>query len=376
MGVTVTGNDLQSKEREWSVAVIDEPTGMPTIRDVAARAGVALSSVSRVLSGHADVSSRMREKVERAVAELDYQPDFFAQSLRSGSSHTVGFMLRDISNPLFAAVAKYCEERLRSAGYAMLLTSSDAKPDAEAKNLALLRRRRVDGLVVSLVSESAQATRSALLDITLPVVLVDREVEGLDASAVLCNHAAGVRQAVRALLELGHRRVMLVTGSLDVRSSRERRRAYIEAHEEAALPVIADLMVFGAFEADFAEHEVTRRLEGTNCPTAIVAGGIMTTYGTLRAIRAHDLVPSQDIAVVALDEWPLFDVSAPPVASVSRDPAEMGTAAAELILERIDGRPRRTVVVPTRFYPRDVLTTAPLQRSEELSRQMAGFAPS
>ena len=169
----------------------------------------------------------------------------------------------------------------------------------------------MDGLVVSLVSESAQATRSALLDITLPVVLVDREVDGLDASAVLCNHAAGVRQAVRALIELGHRRVMLITGSLDVRSSRERRRAYLEAHEEAALPVNADLMVFGAFEADFAEREVTSRLQGTDPPTAIVAGGIMTTYGTLYAMRAHELVPSQDIAVVALDEWPLFDVSGP-----------------------------------------------------------------
>lgn len=326
-----------------------------TIRDVAERAGVGLSSVSRVLSGHPDVSPHMRERVENAATELGYQPNLVAQGLRRGSSQTIGFMLRDISNPLFASIAKYCEQRLRASGYDMLLTSSDASPDAEAVNLSLLRRRRVDGLIMSLVSET-DSTRDSLLEVTVPMVLIDREVKGLDASAVLCNHAAGVRQAVRALLQLGHRRVLLITGSLHVRSARERQRAYIEAYEEATLPIEERLMMFGGFDADFAETAVRRSLSAADPPTAVVSGGIMTTDGVLRAIRRQGLAVPDDVAVVALDEWPLFDAAPDPLPSVSRDPAEIGTAAAELILERLNGEPPRTIVVPTEFHPRSLLS--------------------
>ena len=123
----------------------ENPSGVPsTIRDVANLAGVALSSVSRVLSDHPDVSPKMRKKVKDAAKQLDYQPDLLAQSLRSGSTRTVGFVLRDISNPLFAVIARRCEQELRSLGYSMILVNSDGDAEIEAENLSLLRRRRVD----------------------------------------------------------------------------------------------------------------------------------------------------------------------------------------------------------------------------------------
>ena len=129
----------------------ENPSGVPsTIRDVANLAGVALSSVSRVLSDHPDVSPKMRKKVKDAAKQLDYQPDLLAQSLRSGSTRTVGFVLRDISNPLFAVIARRCEQELRSLGYSMILVNSDGDAEIEAENLSLLRRRRVDGIIVSL----------------------------------------------------------------------------------------------------------------------------------------------------------------------------------------------------------------------------------
>lgn len=98
---------------------------VPNIHDVAAAAGAAVSSVSRVLSGHPDVSEAMRQRVEAAAQELGYEPDMLAQSLRRGSTRTIGFALRDISNPLFANVARLCERELRKAGYSMIITSSD-----------------------------------------------------------------------------------------------------------------------------------------------------------------------------------------------------------------------------------------------------------
>lgn len=326
-----------------------------TIRDVAARAGVALSSVSRVLSNHPDVSAMMRTRVETAATELGYEPDLLAQSLRRGSTGTVGFVLRDISNPLFANIARRCEQELRRAGYSMILMNSDGGIEAESVNLALMRRRRVDGVIVSLVSETSVATRRALEALRVPVVLLDREVVGFSAGAVLCDHYTGVRHAVEELLMRGHRRVALLPGGLEVRSSRERVRGYREAFAAAGAGVDENLIVSCGFDMDLVKAEVIRFFSRTPEPTAMLAGGVGGTAGALRALRQLRREPGRDVAMVALDEWPMFDVFAPDLASVSRDSDEIGTASARLLLDMLDGADACTVSIDTTFTPRSSL---------------------
>jgi LacI family transcriptional regulator len=328
-----------------------------TIRDVAARAGVALSSVSRVLSGHPDVSPAMRERVEVAAQDLGYEPDLLAQSLRRGSTRTVGFVLRDISNPLFANIARRCEQELRRAGYSMVLVNSDGAVEAEAANLALLRRRRVDGVIVSLVSERSLATRRELAALRVPVVLLDREVEDFTSAAVLCDHYPAVRRAVEELLMRGHRRVAIITGTLDVRTSRERLRAYRDAFAGAGVQVDEDLVLSGDFSADYAKAEVIRLLSRSPEPTALLTGGVGSTAGALRGLRQLRRVPGKDVALVALDEWPMFDVFTSDLASVARDSGEMGTASARLLLDMLDGADPGTVTIDTTFTPRGSITT-------------------
>lgn len=350
----------------------------PTIRDVAVEAGVALSSVSRVLSGHPDVSAAMRAKVEAAVAKLGYEPDLLAQSLRSGSTKAIGFVLRDISNPLFANIAQVCERELRRSGFSMLIMSSDGDLDVEARNLALLKRRRVDGVIVSLESEEAESTKTALAALNCPIVLLDREVAGMDAAAVHCDHATGVERATGELLARGHRRIGLVTGSLAVRSSRERLRGYELAHAAAGVPVDRSLLALGAFDADFAKAEVIRLFSRRTEPTALITGGIASTAGALQGLRQLRRTVGSDVALVALDEWPMFDVLAPDLASVARDSGEMGTAAARLVLDVIDGAEPRTVVIDTRFTPRDslgpILSTASGSSRSRSTRKTAKAA--
>ncbi|PZS05866.1 MAG: LacI family transcriptional regulator, partial [Chloroflexi bacterium] len=184
-----------------------------TILDVARHAQVAASSVSRVLNDHPDVSPGMRARVLAAAEELGYKPDFLAKSLRMGTTHSVGFVVRDISNPLFADIAKGAEDTLRHAGYSMVLTNSEGDPDLDAQYIELLRQRRVDALILAVESESHAATLEALHLFPGPLVLLDREVPGLTASAVLCDHRSGVHEAVTHLLHLGHRRIGLVAGA-------------------------------------------------------------------------------------------------------------------------------------------------------------------
>lgn len=337
--------------------------GPVTIRDVAERAGVALSSVSRVLSDHPDVSARMRKRVEDAAEELGYQPDMLAQSLRSGTTRTAGFLIRDISNPLFAVIARRCEQELRAAGYSMVLMNSDGDPLVEADNLEQLRRRRVDGLIVSLESEVATGTRSGLERFPGPIVLLDREVSGMDLGAVLCDHYSGMYAATRDLIGRGHRRIALITGSLDVRSTRERLRGFSAAMADAGLKVDDSLVSIGSFTSDFSKGEVIRLMSRRPEPTAIVTGGVLTTAGAIRALSQLGRTPGQDIAFVALDEWPLFDVTSPAIASVARDPNEIGTTAARLLLDMLGGGQASTVTVPTTYTPRGSLTTVAAPRS-------------
>ncbi len=145
------------------------------MREVAELAGVAMSSVSRVLSKHPDVSPAMRRRVLAAVDQLGYKPDLLAQSLRRRATQSVGFVVGDISNPLIAEIVHGAETTLREAGYSMLLTNSESDAALDADHIRLLEQRRVDGLILSLAQEAHGPTLEALRQLAIPFVVVDRE---------------------------------------------------------------------------------------------------------------------------------------------------------------------------------------------------------
>lgn len=323
-----------------------------TIRDVAARAGVALSSVSRVLSGHPDVSATMRAKVEEAAQALGYEPDLLAQSLRSGATRTIGFIIRDIANPLFAVVARACEQELRRNGYSLILMNSDGSVETESKNFALLRRRRVDGVIASLVAEDSPYVKKTILSLRAPLVLLDRDVKGLNASAVITDHSIGVKAATKHLIELGHRDIAFISGAANVYTTRNRIKGFSEAFAEAGLPLPEKLIALGGFDAEYALIHARHFLLKNPRPTAFVAGGIGSTAGVVRAFNEMNLKIGKDIALVALDEWPLFDVFATDISSVYRDPEAIGSEAAHLILEVLNGNEPRESVIDTKFTAR------------------------
>ena len=165
------------------------------MQQVAERAGVAMSSVSRVVSGHPDVSKVMRNRVLDAVAALGYEPDLLAQSLRRGATMTVGFVVGNIANPLFASIALGAELRLRNAGYTMLLANSIDDPSLDRTHIRLFAQRRVDGLMLSITDETDVEMHRVLQRAHRPTVLVDRDIPELHASAVLTDNAGGIELA-------------------------------------------------------------------------------------------------------------------------------------------------------------------------------------
>jgi LacI family transcriptional regulator len=327
--------------------------GRSSMREVAELAGVAMSSVSRVLSGHPDVSPAMRERVMEAVERLGYQPDLLAQSLRRRATRTAGFVVGDISNPLLAEITQGAETALREAGYSMLLTNSENDPALDARHIRLLEQRRVDGLLLSLAAEDSPETLDVLRRSETPVVLIDRELGAdIPASAVLSDHRAGMRAAVAHLLDLGHRRIGFIAGQ-PVRPSRERWLALREVHEERRLPAGYEVLE-GALAPEHGRSATQRLLDGPEPPTAIVAGGNQLLVGALaELVQRGTTIGEGGLSLVSCDEISLTELFSPPIAVVRRDNRELGRHAARLLLRRLEGEEHpETVVLPTEFVPR------------------------
>jgi LacI family transcriptional regulator len=346
------------------------------IKEVAALANVAPSSVSRVLNDHPDVSAETKARVLRAAAQLGYQPNFLAQSLRTGATRTVGFVVRDISIPLFAGIVKGAEQALEKSGYSVLLTNSLQNSALEAKHINVLRQRRVDGLILSLQSEANPDTFRALQDLQVPTVLLDRELVGFPADTVLFDHASGVHDAVAALVGLGHTQIGLLVGPPDTRASRDRIRGFTCACEEAGISTGWDNLVQLAAITPEATSQATASLLGPPLTlTALVAGDAQLGVAVIAAMRQRKLRPGQDLSVVVCDDLELFRLLDPPVSVVFRDAEEMGAVAARMLLARLsDGSaaPQRQVL-PTSFVRRR--STAAPPKKVKLAAQ-AGFGRS
>jgi LacI family transcriptional regulator len=215
-----------------------------------------------------------------------------------------------------------------------------------------LRRRRVDGVIASLVAEDAPIVRKTINSLKSPVVLLDREIKGLNASAVLTDHYSGVLAATSHLITNGHREIAFISGSENVYTTRDRLRGFKQAFAEAGLPISEKWLALGGFDADYAFSHTRNLMTHNPSPTALITGGIASTSGALRALGDLEIPIGKKIAFIALDEWPLFDVFTPQISSVRRDARSIGTEAALLMFEMLRGIAPRESTIETQFTAR------------------------
>jgi len=334
------------------------PARAATMEDVAKKAGVAISSVSRALSDHPDVSDALKKRVTDAAKKLGFLPNLLASSLRSGSTRTVGFLVRDISSPLFSLIAKGADDVLRAHGYLLLLTNSDGDTKVETSHLNLLARRKADGIIASLVAETEDKTLQAMRQVKGQIVVLDRDLKDVPASFVQIDHRSGVRDAVRHLLQLGHRRIALVLGPVAVRAGRERLKGVEDAYKEIGLKFPMELLRSGSYDSDFAEKAVFELFSNDLKPTAIMAGGVQSTEGVLKGIRSLGLYVGREVAFIACDEVSFLELSSPPISVVSRDPYNFGRVSAQVLLDAINGKGPQIRILPTHYIAR--ATSTPL----------------
>lgn len=308
---------------------------MPTMSDVAARAQVSVASVSRALSGTGrPVSADVRARVVRAAEELGYQPNALARNMRVGSSRTLGLIISDVTNPFFTAIARSCEDVAQASSYSLLLANTDEKPAREETNLAVMAGERVAAVMLASTNQAADAV-ARLGAVRIPVIALDRRIDGLETDAVLVDNDSIGYQATRHLLQLGHEHVAVITGPPTISTTRERlegyRRALADHHvvENPDLIQAGDLRERGGYAAAIA------LLDGPSRPTAILSSNNLTTVGLLHAIRARGLRIPEDVSVVGVDDMPTADLLDPPLTVVEQPTYQLGARAAEMAIRRV-----------------------------------------
>lgn len=359
---------------------------MANIYDVARQAGVSIATVSRVLNGSQLVRPRTRERVLAVARSLDYHPNGLARGLVMKQTGLIALIVPDISNPFFPEVARGVEDAASAAGYSVILCNSDGEESKQETYLAVLRQRRVDGIILAATSwqvgtdregsgtdETTGRTRAnsgsgVRRSDAIPTVAVDRDSSAA-GDAVLVNNSAGAAQAARYLLQLGHRRIGIISGPNDTRPGRERLEGFRQVLEDEGC-FEPDLVVDGDFRrrsgAEGARRLLLDRNNGER-PTAVFAANDLMALGVLDTCEELGFAVPEDVSVVGFDDISLASIVRPKLTTVAQPKYEMGRLAVELLLARLGNgetpMAARRVVLETELVVR-ASTAAPRRKGK------------
>ena len=328
-----------------------------TLNDIAARAGVSASTVSRVLNGQATayrISSDTEALVRKAAHELRYRANHLARGLRLSKSNTLGVVAPDISNPFFAHIIKRIQSAAHGHGYSIVVCNTDESLDLEVEQVSLLDRKRVDGLIAMPVGQAYGHFEEWVAKGT-PLVLVDRCSDTLDVSCVSVDNYRGAYEATAHLVAAGHRRIALIQGLPATYTNSARLRGYREALAAHGVPVEDGLIVGGDFRQQNGYDETRRLLALADPPTALFATSDLITLGALEALAEAGVSVPEDVSLLSFDDFDFAPHLRCPLTAVWQPREAMGDAAVALLVEQLGGGGAKTrrVVLEPRLVVRD-----------------------
>lgn len=302
---------------------------MAQIRDVAARAGVSVASVSRVLAGHPGVHEDIRRRVLDAVKALDYRPDLAARRLRSRRTDTIGLVVADIRNPFFTEVSRAVEDVTYERRMRLILCNTDEDPGREESCLELMRDENVSGVILAPSLRLLSGFRAA--DYPFPLVLVDRCEPDTVADAVVLDNVEAARVLTTHVIENGHRRILFLHGASSA-TGRQRLEGYAAA---MAAHGLAPESVGVAPVADRSREVAQLLLARPSLPDAVLASSGLILLGLTQALRDASRSVPGDVAIAGFDDLPWTRLVDPGVTVIAQPTYDIGRAAAELLLQRI-----------------------------------------
>ncbi len=331
-----------------------EGANFPSIRDVAEQVGVSPATVSRVLNDYPYIRPEVRSRVLDAIVSLGYKRNRVAQRLRASRSLVIGILVSDITNPFLSTIVAMVEAAFFERGYSVLVSNTGGNPSKEMDYLTMMENEEAAGLVIVPTIEDVSRITELAAD-GMPIVVVDRKMPHAQVDCVLSDNIGGARSAVEHLIGLGHRQIGHVGGPLHLTSGRERLQGYLDAMQNAELPVTQDWIRFGNHQIESGYENTIALLDSHPELTALFCENNMMSLGTLTALRDRSIDVPDQMAIVGFDDTPWAALLKPSLTVVAQSTAQIGERAAALLFERME-QPMldaRTEVLPTALIVRE-----------------------
>ena len=328
-----------------------------TIKDVAKRAGVSITTVSAVINNTRYVSPELTECVEKAIEELDYHPDQLGRGLRKGKSKVIGLLVSDITNPFFPKIARGVEDCARENKYNVILCNTDEDSIEEKHYMSVLRSQRVDGMIIAPTSDGAKNIKRLCNDST-PIILIDRYLDSFNYPAIISDNYNGAYKAVEHLIEMGHRKIGFVAGIEGVQSTDQRLQGYQDSLRANNIDIREELIVMGNSQLKESYKATKQLLKNSNDLTAIFAANNLMVIGVLQYLKDNSISYPDEISIISFDDPDWGSAVSPSVTSVSQKPYEIGYKAGCEVFKWISdpgnyNQKDKRVTIPTKIEKRE-----------------------
>ena len=304
-----------------------------TIKDVARQANVSISTVSRVLNGLDRVSSKTRKKVLKVIEDMSYVPNNVAVSMVKKQTKMIVVMVPDIINPFYTSLIQGTEEVAKAMGYFTLVFSTNDDETEEREFFSGVLSKTVDGII----TVSSSKTLDFYKSFSKPVVLVDRYIENCGLDGVVIDNFGGAYQAAKNLLEMGHKKIAIINGSLDFNIGKERLWGFEQALRDYKVPIISEYIKQGDWYEDNGYSSMVDLLKMSDPPTAVFASNNLICVGAIKALYDLNIRIGEEISIVGFDENELAEFTRPKITVVNRPTFKMGKTAARMLLDKIKG---------------------------------------
>ena len=328
-----------------------------TIKDIARRVGVHPSTVSRVLTGKAEIYHIRKEtinKIEKMAKELNYRPNEIARGFRLKKTQTIGLIVPDISNPFFSRISKSIEQEAYRHNYSVILCSTDEDQKREIDSVQMLINKRIDGLILVPVQDEMSHIRE-LKEENFPLVLVDRVFEDLETHGVITDNLKDAYKATQFLIDNGHRNIGFISGRPNIYTIKNRLLGYERCLEDNNIPVRPGWISPGGFVLDSGYRGTREILDRKDHPTALLTSGNLITIGAIRAILEKGMKIPDDISIIAFADMHTSPYLISPLTVIAHPLESIGKEAFRLLIMAIEvaKTPATVVRLTTDFVKRN-----------------------
>lgn len=329
-----------------------------SIKDIAVKANVSITTVSFIINGKAkekSISEAVIEKVEKIIKESGYKPNQIARSLRTGNSNIIGLIVEDISNSFFAKVARLIEDKAYKHGYKIIYSSTENDLEKAKDLINMFKSRKVDAYIISPI-KGLEEDIQVLLNDNKPVILFDRNLPGIDTNYVGSNHFSASYQSIKTFIDEGKKNIALVTTDIDVQQINERFEGYRDALLDHKIPYREEFVLKIHFNQDEADTiKQIKNLFDTGIDAVLFATNYLAISG-LKVLKITNKKIGSEFSVIAYDDHEAFELHTPGISSVQQPLEEIAETVIKLILSQLSAKtklPSQQVIIPAKLIIRD-----------------------